>query len=191
MLLTPPITTHTHVTPDEFDARVDDADNRSLNLELLYGRIIEKMVSSPRSSQLGNRISGFLFMHIYPRKSGRLTGADGGYWIGGNRVIPDCAFVSNAKRNAPVVGGYATEPPDIAVEVISPSDTHDDIQDKIQVYREGGVLLWLVDPKRNRLTVYDGMAEPVELTTIDTLNGGRVLPDFTLALVELFADDLA
>lgn len=100
---------------------------------------------------------------------------------------PDVAFVrlERAPQGLPE-SGYAPFPPDLAVEVVSPNDKVYDISDKVDVYlRAGTQLVWVVDPSSRTVIVHrpDGIAA-YDLNGV--LDGGSVLPGFTLAVRDIF-----
>ena len=79
-------------------------------------------------------------------------------------------------------------PPDIAVEVQSPSDRRKDLRAKIKEYLFYSVpLIWLIDPETRTVTVYQGTMRGTELDESDTLDGGDVLPGFACKVSDLFA----
>ena len=79
--------------------------------------------------------------------------------------------------------------PNLAAEVVSPSDTVDELQRKIYEYFRAGVeLVWIVFPRRAKIYVYESLTRIRVLTTNDILDGGAVIPGFRLALVELFME---
>lgn len=103
---------------------------------------------------------------------------------------PDVAFV-RADRVPPGGFGPGWIPlaPDLAVEVLSPSETASDTEEKLADYRAAGTpLLWVVDPAKRLVTVYATDAPVRWLREGDTLDGGAVLPGFTLAVDALFED---
>jgi len=78
--------------------------------------------------------------------------------------------------------------PDLAVEVISPSNTRKEIARKLREYfKAGTTLAWVVYPKKREATVYTAPDASVTLTEADSLDGGTVLPGFKLELKKLFA----
>jgi Uma2 family endonuclease len=118
---------------------------------------------------------------------GRVTGADGGYVVSGERYIPDVAFISKEKQPEPSHEAYNTTPPDLAVEVLSPSNDPGDIRIKLFNYLRAGTVVWLVDPDKKEVEVYaSGQAKKLGLDSI--LDGGDVLPGFTLPVKEIFPD---
>ena len=99
---------------------------------------------------------------------------------------PDVAFWSIA-RQPTMPEGYFEIPPDIAVEVLSPSDRSKDVRAKIREYVFYSVpLVWLVDPETRTVTVYRGSMRGTELDEADDLDGGDVLPGFTCKVSDFF-----
>jgi Uma2 family endonuclease len=77
----------------------------------------------------------------------------------------------------------------LAVEVISPSDKRADIAQKQSLYAKAGVpLVWWVDPERREVTVYRLGQTPEVIEATGVLDGGDVLPGFTLELRAIFRD---
>ncbi len=80
-------------------------------------------------------------------------------------------------------------PPDLAVEVISPTDRKSDIAAKQELYRRAGVpLVWWVDPERKTVTVYRLGQAPEVVEATGALDGGDVLPGFTLDVQTIYRD---
>ena len=76
--------------------------------------------------------------------------------------------------------------PQWVVEIISATDKAEDIRNKREIDRDAGILLWEMYPKSERIDVYPP-GESMRTVTIDgTLDGGGVLPGFTLSARELF-----
>jgi len=104
---------------------------------------------------------------------------------------PDLAFVSYQRW--PKQGPFAREQnawdvvPDLGVEVVSPNDTAEDLQEKIEEYFRAGMLhVWVVYPLHSKIYVYQSPTQVQILTPADELDGGTILPGFRLALSELF-----
>ena len=117
---------------------------------------------------------------------GRITGADGGYMIEGDRYIPDVAFISVKKQPQPSRAAFNPIAPDLAVEVLSPGNTDREMRIKVANYLKAAVLLWVVDPDQKRVEVYQA-GKAVQIAMIDdTLTGVDVLPGFTLAVKDIF-----
>ncbi len=105
--------------------------------------------------------------------------------------IPDVAFI----RWAALPGGKVPAAPvpqivpDLAVEVLSDSNTAREMTRKVGEYFATGVrLVWIIDPDPRTVAVYTTATDPVILSEADTLSGGDVLPGFALPLKDLFAE---
>ena len=106
---------------------------------------------------------------------------------------PDVAFVSYQRwpKNRPIprVDNAWDVVPDLAVEVISPTDVAENVQTKVAEYFQAGVtLVWVVYPLQSQVYVYQSPTQVRILTAANELDGGAVLPGFRLALAELFAE---
>ena len=78
--------------------------------------------------------------------------------------------------------------PDLVVEIISPTDKYTDINIKVDTYLADGVkLIWIIDPQRQTIAVYDGSDVANTLRTDDTLTGGTTLPNFEVAVKDIFS----
>lgn len=101
----------------------------------------------------------------------------------------DIAFVTRERlASIPDIDEYMDFPPDLAVEVISPSDSAAYIRRKVRSYMANGTrLLWVVYPDDREIEVYEPGKNMVILTEEDTLTGGAVLPGFSVAVKEIFS----
>jgi Uma2 family endonuclease len=102
---------------------------------------------------------------------------------------PDVAFVSRERVEAVgEVEGYWPEAPDLAVEVISPNDSHVEVEEKILDWLEAGTKMVLaVNPRGCSVTLYRSQSDITILTGTNVLDGGDVVPGFQLTLQEIFA----
>lgn len=99
---------------------------------------------------------------------------------------PDVGFWS-IERQPERPKGYLQIPPDIAVEVLSPSDSKKAVREKIREYIAAGVrLVWLVNPQDKTVMVYAGTMRGIEYDEADTLDAGDVLPGFSCKVAEFF-----
>jgi len=162
-------------------------ENADRLLELIDGEITE-VVSNGKSSALGAYICGVMVVFARQNNLGYVTGADGGYQIGDERYIPDCAFVSKQRQAKPSSEAYNPIPPDLAVEVLSPSNTPEEIALKVDNYLRAGVVAWVVNAETQRVIVHRPDAPPKIYGINDTLDGGNVLPGFTLPVRDIFAE---
>jgi Uma2 family endonuclease len=163
---------------------VERPENASRSFELINGEIIEKMPGTVYNSWLALRIALFIIKFCEAAKELHyLSTGDGTFDINGNVVAPDVAF----KRTPPSKTYPDLDPPLWAVEVISDNDKAKDIRDKRQIYLDAGILYWEVYPDLKRMDVYAPGQAMRSVGPDDIVDGGGVLPGFTLAAVEVWA----
>ena len=103
---------------------------------------------------------------------------------------PDVCFIS--KRSLAKYKPSRSDPiptliPDLAVEVLSKSNTPKEIELKLNQYFTAGVqLAWVIDPKRRKATIHTSLTEQVTIDIDGVLDGGKVVPGFRITLRELF-----
>jgi Uma2 family endonuclease len=105
---------------------------------------------------------------------------------------PDVAFVSHARwpvhRRVPDVAVWDMVP-DLAIEVVSPSNTADQIQEKTHEYFRAGVAqVWVVYPRQKEVYVYASATQVQIVPLGQDLDGGELVPGFRLPLTALFED---
>ena len=172
-------------TVEEFEAFALLPENTQRSFQFIGGEIVE-LVSNDISSALGARaailIGGFVIQHDL----GFMTGADGGYRIGNDDYIPDCAFVAKEQRAQPVGEAYSKALPALEVEVLSPSNTDEELRLKVANYTAAGIVVWVINPDKQRVEVFES-GKTTQLIGLDgTLDGGSVLPEFSLKVSKLF-----
>ncbi len=175
------------MTVEEFDEFVGRPEHADKLFEYIGGEVVE-VVSSQRSSAIAYNVGFFIKLHLRTHNiAGLVTGADGGYEVAGERYIPDVAFVSAARQAEPSEHAYSPIPPDLAVEVLSPSNTPHEMRLKVVNYLAAGTTVWIVDPDRQLVEVY-APGHPGNTVRLDgTLDGGDVLPGFRLPVQDIFA----
>ena len=149
---------------------------------------------TPAGSEHGKiaaSVAILLGSHVRARKLGEVLAAETGFLIARNPDTvraPDAAFIS--KDHVPPGGlpkGYAPFAPDIAVEVLSPSDSLLDVEEKIEQWLKAGTaLVWVVNPRGRTVTVHRSGRDPRVLRESDALTGEDVCPGFSVQVGELF-----
>ena len=101
---------------------------------------------------------------------------------------PDVAFVRASRLPADGIGsGWISVAPDLVVEVLSPSETAEELEDKLRDYHAAGTeLMWVVDPVARVVNVRSADALERTLSEAETLDGGDVLPGFAIPAARLF-----
>jgi Uma2 family endonuclease len=167
---------------------IHDHENRLC--ELLDGTLVEKTTGS-FESYLAMEIGRVLATFVRDNDLGIVLGADGMVRLARGLVrIPDVAFISWERlpgRRFPRNDIWRLAP-DLAVEVISRSNTREEMRRKLIDYFAAGVrLVWHVYPGSREVRVYESPEKYVTRAGQETLDGGEVLPGFQLPLASLFA----
>lgn len=173
------------MTADELLAMPDDGTHR---YELVRGELIEMSPAGADHSDIALAIGVSLRTFVVPRGLGKVYGADGGFIVATDPdtvLSPDASFV--AAERVVKTDKYFPGPPDLAVEVISPSDRYSEVEAKIERYlRAGTRQVIVVDPQKQMARI-DTRSATKKLTIDDTLTAPDVVPGWSLPLRELFA----
>ncbi len=145
-----------------------------------------------KSNEIGGLLLTLLNTFIRPRKLGRAYTSETGYvcFPGKPKSVrfPDVSFVRTDRiPDGRSPDGYFTIRPDLAVEVHSPNDLCEDLEEKLTDYREAGIpLVWIVSPRSRTVLVrrLDGSANI--LLETGELSGEDVVPGFACKIAELF-----
>ena len=162
-------------------------ENRNKRLEYIGGDVIE-VVSNSYASLTAARILARLLFYVDEHRLGYVTGADGGYIVSNKRYTPAVGFISKQKQPDPPRVTWIPYPPDLAVEVLSPSDGPADTRIKVVNYLQAGVTVWLVAPDHKQVEIFTPGQAVRQVGVEDTLDGGDVLPGFQLAVKDIFPE---
>ncbi len=159
--------------------------------ELVDGEILPMTPTFFQHGRTAGRLVRALQEHAEQTGAGEVVTAEVGFVTRRNpdRVrAPDVAFVSRERlAGRDLDEGFFEGAPDLAVEILSPGDRAIEIQAKVDEYLAAGArLVWIVDPKAERLTVHRSKGSPSMLGLNDVVDGEDVLPGFRLALGKLF-----
>jgi Uma2 family endonuclease len=174
------------VTPDEL-LRMPDA----VGYELVGGQLVERNVSHD-SSWIGGELYRLLANYCSETRVGWVFPSDASYQCfpdDPNMVRkPDISFVRQEEiEKSGLPSGHARFPPDLAVEVFSPNDRHEELSEKIRQYFAAGVrLVWVVDPVLREVFVHRPAGGGTILSRSDELNGEDVVPGFRCQVSDLF-----
>ena len=158
--------------------------------ELVKGVLIEQMTASEQHELTVSLVSWRLSNHVFPNDLGREYGSNRGYVTGpespATSRMPDVSFVSNERLGTDLFGMLYDGAPDLAIEVLSPSNTESEIAQKTAEYlAAGGKAVWIVDIDARTLTVHSGDAAPQTLADGDTVSGADALPGFSCPVAAL------
>ena len=160
--------------------------------ELVAGTLVRMSPTGRAHGAVSVRVGRLLDEYVETHGLGVVCGAETGFILrrGPDTVrAPDASFVR--KERVPATGDperYWPLAPDLAVEVLSPSDRAADVQAKLDDYFTAGAqLVWVIDPRERTVVVYRSMAEASTLSETDEVTGGTVLPGFACPVRRFFA----
>lgn len=179
------------MTAEEFLALPD---NDGVDRELIRGELREKPMTyrNRRHSRTQVRISTALdiWLDTQPEPHGEVVGGEAGFLLPGDPdtiVGIDVAYVATEVASRNPDGVVFEGPPTLAVEILSPSDTHEDVEDKVALYFSAGVpLVWIVNPRARTVEARRPDAEPVTFNASHDLTAEPHLPGFRVPLAKLF-----
>jgi Uma2 family endonuclease len=176
------------ITAEEFSQMPEPADG-SLQ-EVVRGVIVTIPPPGGRHGFCCSKVARRLGNHVEDNRLGTVTCNDTGFISERNPDTvrgPDVSFWSR-ERLSEVPEGYTPIPPDLAVEVVSPSDHYSKVQTKVRHYLTRGVrVVWVVDPDDRSVTLYRSRRQVTILEEGDTLSGEDVLPGFSCPVADLLA----
>ena len=170
----------TTMTLEEFlESDLDD-------YEYVEGELIPMSATSLEHGRLGANVCFYLHLYVRENRLDALVFIQTGFRVGERVLRPDVAFLFKARapedqrKAAPVA-------PDLAVEIISPSDVSQRIVEKAFAYLEAGTrLVWVLQPVSKTVTVYRSETDITLLRPGDTLTGEDVVEGFACQVAELF-----
>jgi Uma2 family endonuclease len=181
-------TTPTLATADELFAMPADG----FRYELVNGEIRRMPPAGSEHGAVIMNIGAPLHQFVKAHGLGVVFGAETGFKIASDpdtvRAL-DLAFVRRERiPEAGVPRGFWPGAPDLAVDIISPSDTYTEVEEKVNAWLNAGTRMVLVlNPRARTVSMYTSHTKKVvRLTESDTLDGGEVLPGFTCRVAELF-----
>jgi Uma2 family endonuclease len=177
-------------TAREKDVLAAERQSRKRLCELIDGVLVEKVMGA-RESLLTSPLIHQLEAHAEESDIGVVLGEAGMLQLFPGQVrIPDVSFISWER----IPGGvFPAKPipnivPNLAIEVLSPSNTKKEMERKLRDYFFAGVeLVWLINPRTQTAEVYTSPTDVQRIGKSGSLDGGRVLPGFRLPLKRLFA----
>jgi Uma2 family endonuclease len=175
------------VTAEELE-RMPQSD---AHVELVKGEIVKMTPAGHEHGEIALAIGSALHAFVRQHGLGKVYAAETGFILACNPDTvraPDAAFVTNEraaqqKRRE----GFFDGAPDLAVAVMSPEDTVEEVQVKVLEYLQAGTrLIWIANPRTRTITVYRSLDQVRVLTVNDTLDGDDVLPGFAVPLKDIF-----
>lgn len=174
-------------TDEEFAALPDDGHR--------YEIVDRELVDMGNSGALHGHICSTLMIllggHVRLHKLGAMFDSSTAFKMkDGNKRAPDISFLSKERLQGitALPTGFLEGAPDLIVEVLSPGNTIEEIDQKLVEYFENGArLVWAINPNQHHVLVYRSSQEPDRLLkSTNFLDGEEVITGFTLPVAELF-----
>lgn len=179
-------------TVDEFWEIAHLPENDEKRLELVEGVIYTMPPAGGEHGEGAGNLFGFIWTHVRQHKLGHVTAAETGYVLFVNEAdkstvrAPDVGYISYQRIPDRLPAKFVPMPPDLAVEVVSPNDSAEEVEAKISDYLRAGVrLILVVYPSSKTATVFRGGAIS-RLNEDEIFDGGDVLPGFSLRIGDVF-----
>lgn len=176
-------------TPEDLLALAD----RGRDYELVGGALVEVPVSY-LSSWVAGEVHRQLANHVRPRRLGWVAPEGTSFRCFADEPDKvrraDTAYHALARLSyeQATTDGHCRVVPDLAVEVVSPNDLADDVEDKRVEWLEAGArLVWVVHPVRRTVHVHTADGASRVFGPADELTADPVLPDFRCPVADLFA----
>lgn len=158
--------------------------------ELVKGELRRMPPAGAPHGHVAMEIGWRLAQYVRTNNLGAVFAAETGFKIAKNPDTvraPDVAFVSRERiEQSGIPPGYWPGAPDLAVEVVSPSDSYVEVEEKVLDWLEAGTrMVIVVNPGKQVVSVYRAL-KAVVLTENDTLSGEDVVPGWSVLVKELF-----
>jgi Uma2 family endonuclease len=176
------------LTAEEFEALPDDGKR----YELIDGELREMAPTVNWHGEVESNLVIRLGGHVQAHGLGRVSCGETLFIVRRNpdRVrAADIAYIRQERVPPLEARQHIMEvTPDLVVEILSKSDTIEEISDKIDDWLGAGVqMLWSVDPFRRTVTIYQPGRDPTLLGEHGILEGDPVVPGFRCPVAEIFA----
>jgi Uma2 family endonuclease len=153
-----------------------------------------ELITLPPAKSLHSRIARSIFLAIQAvlDKHGLYEAfAEAGYILAHHPLTirqPDVSMLSKERIRSTAGDNYFEGAPDLAVEIVSPSDSAEDLEIKVNQYLQcGAKQVWIAYPKTRKVHVFSGGKAGAILDENETLEGADLLPGFSTKVADLFA----
>jgi Uma2 family endonuclease len=174
-------------TADELLNMPDDG----FRYELLRGELRKMPPAGHQHGRIAMNLATPLDQHVRANELGVVYAAETGFKLAANPDTvraPDVAFVCKGRLGElKDASGFFPGAPDLAVEVVSPGDTYGEVENKVFDWLAAGAqVVIVVTPRTRTVTVYRSLSDIQVLTERDTLQGGDLVPGWTLPVHGIF-----
>ena len=181
------MTTTDLITADELLQMKDDG----FRYELVRGELVKMSPAGHQHGRIALNFTTPLDQFVRANKLGAVYAAETGFKLAEDPDVvraPDAAFIRRERvEEVGQTEGFWPGAPDLAAEVISPGDTYAEVEDKIADWLDAGTrLVVVVNPSTQTVALYRSRSDIRVLTTDDVLDGGEVVPNWTLPVRDIF-----
>ena len=183
------------ISANEFIEISEHPEYDDRTVELVEGLIVEMSKPGWNHGEILMLLASRIYDHVRAHDLGRVSVGDTGFLLeqreDGKDTVRglDFAFISKERAQRQDLSGLTTIAPDLAVEVLSPSNEAVDIRLKIQQLLDAGSsMVWVVYPEMRIVDVHT-RSGATSLTENDSLQGGSVLPGFQMRVADIFPAD--
>lgn len=178
---------HNVPLPDDFTMTLEEfIENDIEGYEYVNGELVPMAAAVIVHGKISVRVIRYLDPFVHKNHLGEVYTAETSFVIGQRVMKPDVAYVVASKVPEDETKGFSI-PPDLAVEVISPSDLFWNVYEKALAYLEAGTsLVWVIEPVAQTVTVFRSITDIKTLTKNDILSGEDVVEGFSCPVAKLF-----
>ncbi len=177
-------------TEAELEALPDDG----FMHEVVNGELVMSPKNNFEHEKICTRLLVALEVFNQQHRLGAVRGSSAGYWMNNrNCRAPDISFIPKARLEAlafgPSTKRFFPEAPDLAVEILSPSNTRADLDGRLHdFFASGTQIAWIIDPEMERVEICHSLSQRQLLGSEGFLEGENLLPGFRYRVSDLFKD---
>jgi len=157
--------------------------------ELIKGELLTMSPAGEQHGAVIMKVAVPLGYHVTTNKLGIVYAAETGFKLESDPdtvLAPDVAFIGR-ERVGKISIAFRDGAPELAVEVTSPGESRNKVAKKAQLWLKlGALVVWVIDPQKQIVTIYRSASEAKILTRADELTGDDVVPGFKILVSEIF-----
>jgi Uma2 family endonuclease len=157
--------------------------------ELIYGELVRLSYAGVNEGIVIVRLGSSILDFVEEHGLGMILGSAGFNIESKPDLVraPDVAFIGKKRLRGPVPKGFMDGVPDLAVEVVSPTDKRREVAEKVNMWlAHGTISVWVVDPETMTVIIHRSAQKPIRLTAKDKIEDEITLPGFVLPLSKIF-----
>jgi Uma2 family endonuclease len=170
------------------DEEILNLPHDSYSYEVVDGELVMSPKNNPQHGNICVRVSARLLHYAEAGDLGEVFDSNTGYWmVNRNLRAPDVSFVAASRLPRQSPRGFFPGAPDLVVEVLSPTNTRRELDERLRDFFESGTkLAWIIDPEEKSAEVCHSPTDRRMVGPGGTLDGEDILPGFKLPLADLF-----